>query len=73
MIDKQKLREDLLDAFKLYVYRQDMTDCYPRCTSDACDLRFRTDPHYQVRVESLVDGVMIIVDQNIKGGESDEY
>ena len=61
MIDKEALYNDLVEAFIGYQYRLDNPFPSKTETPEVMVLRFRTDPLFHNKVESLVQGVMNIV------------
>lgn len=65
MIDKQKLFNDLTDAFINYQHRLEFPMPSPTETPEALQLRYMQDVIFHNRVKSLVSGVMHIVDKHV--------
>lgn len=64
MIDKRALAEDLTDAFIEYQHRLDFPMPSPTETKEAVILKYRNDPMFHAKVNSLVAGVMRIVSKH---------
>jgi hypothetical protein len=64
MVNKQKLHDDLTDAFIQYQYRLDNPMPSPTETKEVMILKYRTDPVFSYKVKSVVAGVMRIADKH---------
>lgn len=67
MIDKKALSDDLTKAFIGYQHRLDCPMPIPHETEEMLILKYRTDPIFHAKVESLVSGVMRIVGEHLDG------
>ena len=58
MIDKNALADDLTEVFIAYQHRLDCPMPNPTETEEAIYLKYRSDPIFHAKVDSLVAGVM---------------
>ena len=65
MIDKKALADDLTEAFINYQHRLDCPMPSATETKAAIILKYRSDPLFHAKVDSLVAGVMQIVSKHI--------
>ena len=64
-IDKKAMRRELLDAFIGYQYRLDQPFQSPTESLLEIRIKYMDDPIFRTKVQSLVSGVMIIIDKYI--------
>lgn len=67
MIDKKALSDALTVAFIGYQHRLDCPMPIPHETEEMIILKYRTDPLFHAKVESMVSGVMRIVGEHLDG------
>ena len=61
--DRRKLADDLTDGFIAYQYRLDYPTPSFTETKETQIARYRTDPIFHAKVNSLVSGVLSIIDR----------
>lgn len=64
MIDKRALADDLTDAFVNYQHRLDCPMPSATETKESIILKYRSNPIFRAKVDSLVAGVLQIVSKH---------
>jgi hypothetical protein len=66
-MNRNKLADDLTDAFIQYQYRLDRPFPSPDDTQENINRKYRVDNMFRYKVQDLVGGVMRIIDKNLEG------